>query len=31
MYLKLDRKAFPVIIVEAKAQTKYVLKSEVTK
>ena len=30
-YIKLDRKALPVVLVESKAQTKYVLKSEPTK
>lgn len=30
-YIKLDRKAFPIVLVESKAQTKYVLKSEPTK
>ena len=29
-YIKLDRKAFPVVVIEAKAQTKYVLKEEPT-
>lgn len=30
-YIKLDRKAFPIVVIESKAQTKYVLKEKPTK
>ena len=30
-YIKLDRKAFPVVLIESKAQNKFVLKESATK
>lgn len=30
-YIKLDRKAFPIVVIEAKAQNKFVMKSSPTK